>query len=223
MIEIVMPSARGAYAEFLDAMFRMRYDVVVGQWGWQIPGIEPGYDKDQFDTDETVYLLCLDEHRQSVLGCCRFNPTTRPYMISSLWLDACDLQEPPQSPDAWETSRFVVSNKIGSKEEYLDVMWRLGVGLTEYCLQAGIERIVWYTEPPFYNTINSIMEVEPLGRPKQNLTDQRTYIPAIGFVTPAAVIAARANLKDPESVTTFAMAPIAEVSRPFMSLRPEAA
>ena len=218
-----MPGVRSAYAALLEDMFAMRYDVVVKQWGWNVPGIETGRDKDDFDTDETVYMLCLSEDRSQVLGCCRFNPTTSPYMISELWPEACDLQAPPSSPDAWETSRFVVSDRLGSREEYFDVMWRLGVGLAEYCMQAGIKKILWYTNPPFYNTINSIMKVEPLGRPKHHAEDDDTYIPAMGFVTSESVEAARAHLGNPAERITFALAPLAEVSRPFVNTSREAA
>jgi len=102
VIEIVLPENRARHKHLLDAMFRMRYDVVVKQWGWDVPGIEPGYDKDEFDTDQTVYMLYLSEAGDQVLGCCRFNPTSEPYMISELWPDHCDLQDMPKSSTSWE-------------------------------------------------------------------------------------------------------------------------
>ena len=216
MIEIVLPENRARHKHLLDAMFRMRYDVVVKQWGWDVPGIEPGYDKDAFDTDQTVYMLYLSEAGDEVLGCCRFNPTSEPYMISELWPDHCDLQDMPKSSTSWETSRFVVTDKVSSKEEYIDIMWHLGVGLTEYCVAAGIDQIVWFTDYPFYATIRSIMDVEPLGRPRLFEADDKEYFPAVGAITQASVLAARANLKDPHKDVTFALAPIQKLPAPFL-------
>ncbi|MEM6625109.1 MAG: acyl-homoserine-lactone synthase [Pseudomonadota bacterium] len=109
MIEIVTPGNRRCYAPLIEDMYRMRYDVVVKKWGWRVPGATPGRDKDQFDTDETVYILHLDEGRRKVLGCCRLNPTTGPTMLSDLFEDACDLQAVPRDRTIWEASRFVVS------------------------------------------------------------------------------------------------------------------
>lgn len=219
MIQIILPEHRDRHADLLDAMFRMRYEVVVKQWGWKIPGIQPGYDRDLYDTDHTVYMLYLNDARDTVLGSCRFNPTTEPYMISELWQDHCDLQPAPAAPDVWETSRFVIINRVASKEEYLDIMWHLGVGLTEYCQAAGIKQIVWFTDFPFYATIRSIMEVEPLGRACLFEDDDKEYFPAIGSVTNASVLAARANLADPLEQITFSLAPIQELPAPFLSNR----
>lgn len=219
MIEIILPEHRNTYASLLDDMFRMRYDVVVKQWGWDVPGIQPGYDKDAFDTDHTVYMLYLNEARDEILGSCRFNPTTLPYMISELWPGHCDLQQAPRAQNCWETSRFVVTDKVRSQDQYLEIMWRLGVGLTEYCLAADIERIVWFTDYPFYATIRSIMDVEPLGRPKLFHADDKEYFPAMGRITNQSVRAARANLSDPLEALTFALAPVQALPALFLSNR----
>ena len=47
MLKIVTPDTYSEHEYLLCAMCRMRYRVVVGAWGWDIPGIEPGYDRDQ--------------------------------------------------------------------------------------------------------------------------------------------------------------------------------
>jgi N-acyl-L-homoserine lactone synthetase len=223
MIEVILPSLRPLYGTILEDMYRLRYDICVGRWGWQVPGISPGRDKDDFDKEDTVYIVALDEERKRVLGCCRFNPTTEPYMISALWPEACDLQSPPSDRFTWETSRFVVTDKVASKAEYLEIMWQLGVALAEFCMQAGIKRIVWFTDPPFYQTINSMMPVEPLGSPRHHAQDNRTYIPAMGHISESAVSAARANLRDPRMAVTFALAPLSELAEPYITARRKAA
>jgi len=163
VIEIVLPEVREHYADQLDQMFRLRFETCIQKWGWKVPGATDGKDIDEFDNEEAVYMLLLSDDRRTVLGCCRFNPTTSPYMISKLWPETCDLQPAPSDPTIWEASRFVVRGGLGSKSDYLELMWRLSTGMCEFCVSAGIEQIVWYTDPPFYHTIASVMDTEPLG------------------------------------------------------------
>lgn len=59
MFKIITPDNRGEYRDLIHAMHEMRYRIVVEEWGWHIPGIREGYDKDQFDTDATFYVLVL--------------------------------------------------------------------------------------------------------------------------------------------------------------------
>lgn len=215
MIEIILPESRNLYRGLLDQMFTMRYDVCIAKWGWNVPESPPGRDIDRFDTDKTVYMLSLSDDRKTVLGCSRFNPTTSPYMIPELWPHACDLQDAPCDPAIWEASRFVVRSDLGSKEHYLEIMWRLSTGMCEFCVSAGIKKIVWYTDPAFYQTINSVMKVEPLGRPHYNEVDDKTYIAGLGYPNEDGIIASRANLVDPNMELTFAMSPLGSATASF--------
>jgi len=60
------------------------------------------------------------------------------------------------------------------------------------------------------------MDVEPLGRPRLFESDDKEYFPAVGAVTQASILAARANLKDPHKDVTFALAPVQKLSAPFL-------
>ena len=217
MIEIVVPEIRYRYQELLEQMFRLRFEICIEKWGWQVPTAKAGRDVDEFDNDEAVYMLLLSDDRQDVLGCCRFNPTTSPYMISKLWPESCDLQAPPSSAKVWEASRFVVASGLGSKDHYLELMWQLSTGMCEFCVSAGIEKIVWYTDPPFYQTIASVMDTEPLGRPAYNAADDKTYLPGISKPNSDGIRRSRANLKNPNMKLTVAMTPLglSSVQLPF--------
>lgn len=208
MIEIVLPEVREHYADQLDQMFRLRFETCIQKWGWKVPGATDDKDIDEFDNEEAVYMLLLSDDRRTVLGCCRFNPTTSPYMISKLWPETCDLQPAPSDSTIWEASRFVVRGGLGSKSDYLELMWRLSTGMCEFCVSAGIEQIVWYTDPPFYHTIASVMDTEPLGRPQHNKEDNKTYIPGISKPDKAGIQRSRQNLRDPLMNLTFALTPL---------------
>ncbi len=208
MIEIVTPQNHQLYRDQLDLMHRMRYRVVIEKWGWEVPTARPGYDIDPFDAEHTVYILHLNDERNEVQGCCRLNPTTKPTMLSELYAEECDLSGPPQDPRIWESSRFVISDTLQSKEEYLEIMWRLGVGINEYCLKFGIDQIAWYTSPPFYNAICSVMQVTPLGRPLYNNADDDFYTPALSNVDEESLQKIRQNLHDPEMELCFVTTPL---------------
>ena len=223
MIEIVTPQNRDYYHRQIDAMHRMRYRVVVEKWGWDVPSARPGFDIDPYDTEDTVYILHLDETRTEVEGCCRLNPTTKPTMLSEIYADSCDLLEAPCDPKIWESSRFVIADNLGSKERYLEIMWRVGVGLAEYCLIAGIDQIAWYTSPAFYHTICSVMRVTPRGRPLYNNADDDFYTPALSDVDQEALKKLRRNLQDPKTELCFVLSPLLRASNAPVARQQEAA
>ena len=90
MAEIITPANRHLYSDLLEEMFKMRYRVAVGELGWNIPGIKAGYDKDAFDTEETIYIIVPSDCRTKVLGCTRLNPTTGPHMLTEVFEHYCD-------------------------------------------------------------------------------------------------------------------------------------
>ena len=140
MFKIITPENRGQHPDLIHAMHEMRYRIVVGEWGWHIPGIREGYDKDQFDTDATVYVLVLSESGE-VRACSRLNPTDRPHMLSELFADYCDLQPYPVGPDVWECSRFVTDrSRMADPVDDFRTRCRLGLGLTVWCLDHGVSR-----------------------------------------------------------------------------------
>ena len=104
MIIVITPQMRHLYQDRLEQMFKLRYDVCIKQWGWVVPNQEDGIDRDDFDTKDTIYLLYYDQERDDIIACCRLNPTTKPYMLSELWSEHCDLQPVPRDRTIWESS-----------------------------------------------------------------------------------------------------------------------
>lgn len=206
MIDIVVPQIRPLYQNLLNDMHRMRYDAVVTRWGWDVPGITPGCDRDQFDTDDTIYFLHLDQTRQRVLGCCRLNPTSKPYMIPELFADFCDYSSPPAEIDIWEPSRLVIaSDRLSSREEYNEIFFRMGVALCEYAVRAGIRKLAWFANMPLYLAVNDACNVEPLGRPRHHEGDGKVYVAALSEMTEQSIVKARRRLSNPTEAITFAL------------------
>lgn len=100
----------GRLPEDLDnALAQYRHQVFVEQLGWKLPCAEGRFERDQYDRQDTVYIVAHDESG-SICGCARLLPTTRPYLLRELFpfLLAADMPA-PVSDDVWELSRFAAS------------------------------------------------------------------------------------------------------------------
>lgn len=209
MVEIITKENRHFYQELIDEMHHMRYDVAITQLGWKVPGIEPGYEKDQFDLDETVYLIETNDARTQVLGCTRLNPTTGPHLIADVFPDSCDLQGIPRDPAIWECSRFLIDRKrCETKERNTLTRQRLGIAMSEFCIANDITHITWLTYELFYNNIIGVYDTEPLGLPRHYPDDDATYVPAISKVDHAGLARQRAKLIKPQNHIAFMYSPI---------------
>lgn len=100
----------GRLPEDLDnALAQYRHQVFVEQLGWKLPCVEDRFERDQYDRQDTIYIVAHDESG-SICGCARLLPTTRPYLLRDLFpfLLATDMPA-PVSDDVWELSRFAAS------------------------------------------------------------------------------------------------------------------
>lgn len=91
------------YGEAWASHFRLRHRIFRQRQGWQLPSWD-GMEYDQFDTPAARYLLWLDEEQQA-RGVTRLIPTTRPYMLKTLWPDWIR-EDLPRTPTVWEATRF---------------------------------------------------------------------------------------------------------------------
>lgn len=81
-----------------------RHKVFVQTLHWNLP-CRDGIESDQFDRQDTVYVVALDDDDE-VVGTARLLPTTRPYLLSEVFPGLLGGQPPPCSPEVWELSRF---------------------------------------------------------------------------------------------------------------------
>lgn len=187
MVEVVTKENAHLYADVLDDMHRMRYRVAVEEWGWRIPGIEPGYDKDAFDTDDTIYFLCLDASETRTLACGRLNPTTKPHLLSEVFASRCVEGDLPRSPTIFEFSRYIVDHRAMSKEDQAAVRARIPSAVNKFCLEAGITHLTILAYMSSYARTTKVWETRPLGLPQHFQQDDATYIAAISEMTEAGL------------------------------------
>lgn len=210
MFRIITPEIRDQHREVLQAMHEMRYRVVVCEWGWEIPGVIVGYESDQFDTDQTVYVIVRNDQGE-VVASARMNPTTQPHMLSELFADCCDLQPWPVGADVWECSRFVTErSKFRDPLEDFEVRCRLGIGMTVHCLDRGIKRLSWLTHQKFYNLVQKVWKTEPLGLPRRDDGDW-AWIPAVSWIDEAALDRQLDRFRNAEAIVEAYTAPKLEM------------
>ena len=132
------------YGEAWVSHHRLRYRAFVERQAWNIPS-HNGLEYDQFDTPAAKYILWLDKNGQA-RGATRLIPTTRPYMLQTVWPHLM-IRRPPESDDIWEASRFACDHDLDPQTHRMVVL-----DLICACQRFGLE-----------NGIGSYLSVMPLG------------------------------------------------------------
>jgi acyl-homoserine lactone synthase len=165
MIYVVDKNNRSAFSEQLEEMFRIRHDIYVGRRGWKALAKPDGRDIDQFDAEDTVYLLGLDCDGRVQSGL-RLNPTKGPHLIRDVFPHAVTFAEIPTGDSIFEFTRyFVVPERVGRmKRRY--AAGELLVAMFEYGLFLGLTQISLLCDAFFVSTaLEMRWKVKPLGLP----------------------------------------------------------
>ncbi|CAN5416700.1 acyl-homoserine-lactone synthase [soil metagenome] len=160
MIHVISATNRHLYEDVLEQHFRIRHQIFVEERGWATLRKPDGRDVDDYDNEETIYLLALEGRR--VVGGHRLYPTTRPTMMSEVFPHLADVRGCPSDPETWEWSRYFI---IPDRRDG-DLNLRLMAAVQEFCLDEDIKRVsaimeTWWL-PRFHE---SSFAVRPLGLP----------------------------------------------------------
>jgi acyl-homoserine lactone synthase len=110
-IHVVQRDNRHLSETYFDPYFRLRHDIYVKQRKWMALDRPDGREIDQFDTEDAVYLFCLD--RGQLIGAMRALPTVSPTLMSDIF-PYLAVRGPIQRPDVYELSRvFVIPERRG--------------------------------------------------------------------------------------------------------------
>jgi acyl-homoserine lactone synthase len=134
-VHVVRRENRRLYTQLLDDYFRIRHDIYVVERQWTELARPDGREIDQFDTDDTVYLLALD--RGAIIAGMRMVPTDSPTLLSEVFPQLA-LNGPVRRSDVYELSRiFVVPKKRG---EYVGPRFEavIQAAAMEYGLSIGL-------------------------------------------------------------------------------------
>jgi len=202
MVDIVTHENRTLYENALDEMFRLRYQVAVNEMGWPLPNVKDGYDIDEFDTDDTIYLLeYADDGR--MVACARLNPTTRPNLLSKIFPQYCDFGRIPNDETTYEYSRYMVT-KVGlSQAEFVRARANITLAVNEFCLAYGISQVTLLTYMKNYPIAAHIWDTRPLGTPQIYEPDGIQYVAAICALTEEGLARSRQYAGTSEKVASM--------------------
>lgn len=144
MIEIIQAGQAGK-TRLMVEMYRLRAKIFKERMGWDVDVDMNGLEVDDFDTDEAIYLLTLNDDEQ-VTGNWRIIPTNNLTMIEKVWPHFLEDVPMRKSPMCWEMSRFAVDKLTGqnvkeSIHSFNQTTAEMFCGLTELCILLGIEEI----------------------------------------------------------------------------------
>ncbi|PNS08162.1 acyl-homoserine-lactone synthase [Solilutibacter silvestris] len=104
----------GNAASLSDRLFhelgKYRRDIFIEKLGWELDATNE-LELDQFDRNDTIYVLARDENRR-IIGCARLLPTTRPYLLGEVFPNLLNGLKPPCSKEVWELSRFAATGHL---------------------------------------------------------------------------------------------------------------
>jgi acyl-homoserine lactone synthase len=140
MVFIVNAENRWKFTAHLVRMHQQRKSVFVDELRWAIPLYEE-LEVDEYDREDTLYLLALNNSGTEVLASARLMPTTHPHLMSDVFPHLCT--EPrPQGHDVWEASRFCASPGL-TRRQRLHLLWQILCAITETSLLYGVRQIIF--------------------------------------------------------------------------------
>lgn len=166
MLHVVSASNRKLYERQVEESFQIRHRVYVTERGWHDLDRGDKREVDQFDNDDAIYLLALDEPTRRVLGGSRLVPSLKPHLMSEVFPQLASARPLPRAPDVFEWTRFFVIPARREPHAISTVSCTIMCGVQEYCLERGIRQLSIVTEM-FW--ISRFLELEwnpkPLGFP----------------------------------------------------------
>lgn len=134
-VHLISNENRDLYGAELDRYFRIRHEIYVEERGWKELERPDGREIDQFDTDQAVYLLAIDN--QKIVGGMRMLPTTAPTLLSDLF-PQLSLRGIVRGKDIFELSRFFVVRERRGEQAHPRVEALVQCAAMEYGVATGL-------------------------------------------------------------------------------------
>ncbi len=116
MITLINGSERNEFSFIVNEMHKIRAQVFRDRLMWDV-SVENGLERDEFDDENPLYLVSVDENSGIVQGSLRLLPTTGPNMLRDVFPILLEDGNVVESANIWEVSRFAIS---GAKTQLCD-------------------------------------------------------------------------------------------------------
>ena len=144
MITVIEPHNAAEYPKLMEEMFRLRARVFRDRLVWNVQ-VADGKERDKYDDEAPVYVICAADEAREVKGCLRLRPTTGPTVLTDFFSDTLPEAVHLSAPSIWECSRFCLDDRMmsrGNQEELYFASAVLIAALGDVAIKAGIELIL---------------------------------------------------------------------------------
>ena len=121
-------------------MFEQRKKIFFDDKKWEVNVVSGRYEIDEFDRQDTCYLMALDSSGELV-GSVRLISTVMPHMMSGPFRDMFP-EIGFSSPLIWEATRFAVVCDTARPSQVSTAASELMLGVVQFALENGIQNIV---------------------------------------------------------------------------------
>lgn len=165
VMDVVTRENAYLYAEELDELFQLRHRYFVDTKHWTDLHKVDGRERDQFDNDDTIYLLLMHEGR--VVGTHRLLPTTKPHLFTEVFPHLCNVRGIRRGPDIYEAGRTCLDESFLTRDDLRRLRRLIMLGLFESCARAGISQFVTLCPVTVvHQYLKMGLDVEVLGVPE---------------------------------------------------------
>lgn len=166
MVKLVTGTNKERFKPLLDSMFHDRKKVFGDRLKWDVTIVDGLYERDEFDTDEAVYLIEADPVTGLHKGSMRFLRTTGPHLLKDVFPNYCE-GELPIGDDVWEITRLCTSPEIRG-EDARNVRRQVSIAMIEFALLYGATRLTLMTHMDYLSHLLAVgWECRPLGMPHE--------------------------------------------------------
>jgi len=171
MLKVIESSKASQYPKEMDAMFRNRALIFSDRLGWDVT-VKDGYERDQFDDCNPVYLVSVDPQTDEYWGSLRLLPTTGRNMLRDVFPFLLGEGEYIESATIWESSRICVVSVEGQPERTRNgvnlALCELLAGIGEVGIKAGLTQIVSVFDARIYRVLRAAAcNPQIIGRPRR--------------------------------------------------------
>jgi N-acyl-L-homoserine lactone synthetase len=165
-VRIVNRDNSDAFGAQRMEMFAARKQVFVDGLKWDLATTDGLYEIDEYDHEDTVYLIVADPATGSHLGSVRLLPTDGPHLLGDKFASLCD-DGVPRSADVYEITRLVTRPGL-SRDAAKQVREKLAVAVFEYALAHDVRHFTMMTHMVFLSAVIAMgWNCEPLGLPRE--------------------------------------------------------
>jgi acyl-homoserine lactone synthase len=162
MIITLRGHERREQSRYFDQLFRLRHEIFIKRRGWALPSVN-GLEIDQYDDDEAVYFLEVDE-RSNIRGTIRITPSVKSSLLADYFPHLVETGDPLRAPDIYECTRYIAMSSQKTRHENRAAKSRIISAMLEWSLQHRLSYLQTVIET---STLTSYLELTsqtiPLG------------------------------------------------------------